>query len=138
MIKSDPARLSIREISAPPSVTNVVLGASATLSCSASGDTAANITFYKAGEGDSNSTMIDGATQRDESNQGSVLTVGEVELPDADETSRGYYYCNVTWGERSLTSDAVYLNVFTAHIEQDETWGVLGSVVRLETIHMWT
>ncbi|XP_063686582.1 uncharacterized protein LOC134820273 isoform X2 [Bolinopsis microptera] len=133
-IKSDSAILEIREISQPPHVVNVVFNADAKLNCSAAADKAANITFYKLGEGSDNSTLVDGTTQTDNADQNPdiVVTEGEVILSSVDDTSPGYYYCNVTWGNKSLTSDPVYLNVFETYEDGNDTWGAQGNVVRLE------
>ena len=115
---------------------NVVFNADAKLNCSAAADKAASITFYKLGEGSANSTLVDGTTQTDNADQNPdiVVTEGEVILSSVDDASPGYYYCNATWGNKSLTSEPVYLNVFETYEDGSDTWGAQGNVVRLVMI----
>ncbi|KAL5267196.1 hypothetical protein ACHWQZ_G004291 [Mnemiopsis leidyi] len=136
MIKSEEAFLYVRHISLPPRITNAVSGSTVTLRCTAQGNGAAQISFYKITNSDGRNITISGATQTDDSSGGLDDTVseGQVVVQTAD-SDFDYFYCNATWGNRSLVSERVYFNVFeTCTNDETEAWGVLGSVIKIECL----
>ena len=131
-VKSENAFLYVRHISLPPRITNAVSGSTATLRCTAQGNGAAQISFYKITRSDGRNITISGATQTDDSSGGLDDTVseGQVVVQTAD-SDFDYFYCNATWGNRSLVSERVYFNVFEMCTnDETEAWGVLGTVIK--------
>lgn len=106
-IESNAAVITVRAIKQPPVLTNVVDGSDATLTCVASGDKKADITFHKA----SDDSSVDTVSVTDAAVGSLVETTGTLTMT-VDSASAGDYYCKASWGvDQIVKSDNVYLAV---------------------------
>ena len=132
VIASDEAKLTVRSLTTPPVAISLAAGANATLSCSTTGDKAAEISFLE--EGTNNPLTGEKSTRNDTDGEGRVITYGTFKPGFKTNIN---VICAVKWDDDDtvLQSDPILVTVVSVDIDSPDTtdgWVTQGSTLQIQ------